>query len=106
MHATYRNRADFEAAAGSWEVLLEDFDSFSNGELVTELFDGLVVFDAPFPSIFWGNWNGHGTAGEFSGGAIIPEPRFGGNPLTLNFSTPVFGIGGNAFDDFDGNHRP
>ena len=96
---TYRDRATFNPAAG---VLLEDFDGFADGAPIDQLFAGLVTFDAPLPSIFFGGWDNFGTGGEFSGGGLLPEPLFQSAPLTLNFSQPVFGVGANAFDDFDG----
>lgn len=99
---TFRDRANFEAFCPS-PVLLENFDGFRNWQKVDQLFDGLITFNEPYPTIFWGRWWMYGTQGDFSGGAIIPEPRFRGASLVLNFSSPVFGVGGNAFDDFDGS---
>lgn len=99
--ATYRDRTTFEAASAE-PVLLENFDGFPNGLQVDQLFDCLVTFEEPLPQIFFGQWNLAGTAGEFSGGGLLPRPFFAGTPLILNFSTPVFGVGANLFDDFDG----
>jgi hypothetical protein len=101
-NAVFTDRASFEAAAAGSVLRVERFDAFANWQPITQLFGGLITFASPSPTIFFGNWNGFGTAGQFSGGAIIPEPRFQGRPLVLNFSAPVFGVGGNAFDDFDG----
>lgn len=65
-NATYRSRAAFEAS-NSVPSLLEDFDRFHDGQVVTQLFGGLVTFDAPYPTIFFGGWNGLGTGGVFTG---------------------------------------
>lgn len=99
---TFTDRAAFEIATDGLEDQSENFDSYSNGQPATQLFSGLVTFPSPLPTIYFGNWNSHGTGGQFSGGALIPEPRFASKSLIIDFASPVFGIGGNAFDDFDG----
>src|SRR6266581_1701952 len=93
---TYRSRAAFQADI-SPPALLENFDNFGNGQTVAGLLGGLVTFDSPLPTAIFGGWG----SGEFSGGGLTPEPRFQGSSLTLNFTSPVFGVGANAFDDFD-----
>jgi Ca2+-binding RTX toxin-like protein len=102
-NVTYRDRSEFDTAKSGLPTEFEDFDSYADGETLTELFGGLVTFDTPSPTVFFGNWSYLvGNPGEFSGGAAIPEPRFSGRPLVMNFSEPVFGVGANVFDDFDG----
>lgn len=97
-NVTFTNRAAFEAAVGGSSVLLESFDNFAPGQQVPQLFGGLISFDPPFPTVFFGNWNQFGTGGQFSGGGLLPER---GTSLTIRFSPPVFAVGGNAYDDFD-----
>jgi hypothetical protein len=99
--ATYTSRASFNAAVNA-PIETENFDGYANGQQVLSLFGGLIMFNAPVPTVFYGNWNAFGTGGVISKGAIIPEPRFHGAHLVLNFNPPVLGVGGNAFDDFDG----
>ena len=96
---TYTDRTLFEAAVGA--VVVEDFESFSNGESVPSLFDGFGTFDTlDLPTVFYGTWL---EEGGVEGGALIPEPRFESNSIKIDFNSPVFGIGGDLFDDRDGN---
>jgi hypothetical protein len=101
-HGAYTSRASFQSATTHHAVSIENFDGFANGQQLTSLWNGGVRFDSPSPTVFYGGWNGYGTAGQFSGGGLIPEARFNGRPLVLLFDTPVFGLGANVFDDFDG----
>ncbi len=96
---TFTNRAAFESMSAPGGLLVESFNGFSNGSAVSQLFGGLIPFTTPKPTVFWGSWG----SGYFSGGGLIPEPRFQSKPAVLSFSTPVFGVGANTFDDFDGS---
>ncbi len=98
-NTSYTDVSLFENAAAPCFVQIENFDGFGNGQQVSQLFGGQITFDSPLPTVFFGGFG----SGGFSGGAAIPEPRFQSHPLNINFSSPVFGIGGNVFDDFDGS---
>lgn len=98
-NVTYRDRAAFDAAAGNQTVRVENFDSFTPGVQIPELFGGLVPFRLPFPVAMFGAWG----AGQFSGGGLLPTPTFRNTPLVIDFPVPVYGIGAYAFDDFDGS---
>jgi hypothetical protein len=100
--AAFTNKSQFETATEGLIAQEENFDDYNNGQQVTSLFDGRVQSDNPPPTVFFGGWNAYGTGGDFSGGALIPEPRFQGRSLAFIFDSPVFGFGANAFDDFDG----
>lgn len=99
---TYTNRAQFEAAVNC-SLLTDNFDSYINGTESPSLLSGLVTFPAPKPQIFWGSWDLTATGGQFSGAGLLPYPFFQAKPIKMEFSSPVFGIGGNVFDDFDGS---
>ncbi len=102
-HGVFTSRTAFQSATSGYTSSTENFDGFANGQQISSLFSGLVTFDSPSPTDFYGSWNAHGTGGQFSGGSLIPEPRFAGRPLVLLFNSPVFGVGANVFDDFDGS---
>lgn len=98
---TYTDRSLFEAAVGP--IMVEDFESYAEGQTVPNLFGGLGTFDTsgqPLPSVFYGNWF---EAGGVQGGALIPEPRFNSLSILIDFGSPQFGVGGDLFDDRDGN---
>ena len=104
---SFTDRTAFETAVGPF--LFENFDSFPGGAGVVSLFGGLVNFPSPSPSVFYGNWTASGTVapGPVEGGALLPEPYnppIYAPPLQIEFSTPVFAIGADLFDDFDGLH--
>ncbi|MCA8974316.1 MAG: hypothetical protein KDC98_06315 [Planctomycetes bacterium] len=99
---TFGNRTAFLAAGGGSPLLQESFNG-SNGSSVPSLFSGLITFPTPVPTIFRGGWRaGCGTL-VFSGGGLIPAPRYGSRSLVMPFSRPVYGIGAQVFDDYDGN---
>lgn len=98
---TFTDRTAFLAAGGGGTPLLASF-SGSNGTPVPSLFGGLVTFPSPVPTIFPGAWGaGCGTL-AFSGGALIPQPRFQSRSVIMPFREPVFSVGAQVFDDYDG----
>jgi len=101
INQTYTNRVLF-LTSSTCNQFHENFDTHVNFQEIQHLFDGKINFPAPSPRIFWGNWNYAGEAGVFSGAGLIPWPEFQGKSLIITFPTPVFGIGTNVFDDFDG----
>jgi len=98
---TYTDRYAFNVSLGC-PASFENFDSYSQGDDLLSLFSGTAVFTAPVPKSFGGLWNIGDRGGSFSGKALLPQPKFAGSPVSLTFSTPVYGIGANVFDDFDG----
>ncbi len=99
---TYASRSQFEAST-TGNKLYENFDTCSSWQEVHELFKGVVKFSAPYPLSFYGWWEGQSTSGEFAGSGLLPNPTFQSKPLSMEFPTPVFGVGANVFDDFDGS---
>lgn len=98
---TYDDRSAFDAATTAPQV--EDFDTFASGATVSQLYGGLVTFGGSRdPTVFWGGWGLFG-AGTFSGGGLIPDPRFRGTPLIVQFATPVYAFGADVYDDGDGS---
>lgn len=100
---TYTSRTAFEASS-ICNQLVANFDTCADGREVCSIFDGKAVFPAPYPTAFYGSWEGYKTSGVFAGSGLLPEPRFDSKPLLVNFPTPVFGFGANVFDDFDGTN--
>ncbi len=100
-NTTYVSRYLFNSSS-SCGLLYDDLDSYTNGEALDELFDGLITFPNSVPIVFRGSWDIFSTGGDFSGGALLGTPTFGGKSIVMNFSQPVFGLGANVFDDFDG----
>lgn len=99
---TYTSRNSFETA-NACVSSLDNFDTYLNCSEISGLFAGKVVFTGPKPKIFNGQWGIGGNAGNFSGMGLLPQPTFAGSPINIAFDSPVFGIGANVFDDFDGN---
>jgi len=99
-NTTYTNRATFLAATNG-TVLTESFDSLANFSSVSSVLSSRASF-SPAALAFPGSWNMFGTGGTFSGIGLLPTPFFAGSPLITTFSSPVFGVGANVFDDFDG----
>lgn len=96
-NATYNTRSAFNSVQGSFFSETEDFEDIAGGSPITSLFDGTVTFDG-LASNFIGGWI-HNCGTQVDGGAIIPEPRFKGNGLAMNFSSPIFAIGADIYDD-------
>ncbi|MCI0589420.1 MAG: serine/threonine protein kinase [Planctomycetes bacterium] len=101
---SYRDRTAFLAASppdGSRLIALtEDFDAYALDAQIATLFGGIATF-GPFSaravaSEYW-------ECVEFDGQAAIPDPPFVGQSLVIEFAEPVFGIGGDLYDDFDGD---
>ena len=98
---TYTSRIPFLASSACIQ-LNENFDSYENFQELNHLFEGKAIFPATAPRIFWGSWNYAGEAGVFFGAGLLPWPEFEGKSLIITFPVPLFGIGSNVFDDFDG----
>ncbi len=93
---TYSSRAVFEAAPGGGIPLVEGFEGYQNGQALGPLFAGQGIFATPTPpSAFAGSWGACAVQGK----AALPEPRGQGLPLVVLFSTPVFAVGADLFDD-------
>ena len=99
---TYDLRSDFFSAGNSSTIVNETFTDFTHGQQVTSLFSGIATFEGSSPTIFSGGWQHNCLGNEFMGKALIPEPRFQGNSLVMNFDPPIFGVGASAYDDHDG----
>ena len=100
---TFNNRNVFISACDSCVIENESFSSFLGGQEVESLFAGIVTFNIPYPTIFAGGWQYHCSSNEFSGRGLIPEERFEGRPLVMDFCPPVFGVGASVYDDHDGS---
>ena len=61
---TYTSRAPFLAAGGSSPVMVENFNGFGSGAQVAALFGGLITFQAPIPTDFFGSWGLGSLAGK------------------------------------------
>ncbi len=102
---TFTTRAGFAANSGTGPVLVDDFNAVANGAQVASLFQGLVRFTSPLPTGFLGGWGAGCGPLVVSGTTLIPSPRYASRSLVLPFTTPVFGVGAEVFDDYDGNPR-
>jgi len=96
----FKDRGQFESTV-AWKKLSENFDSYHAGDRIHSLFDSLVTFATP-PMAFPGAWNEYQTGGSFAALGLLPLPCFQSSSLTFHFSEPVYGVGANVFDDFDG----
>ncbi len=99
---TYTNRALFLASTSCGTLTDEGTDLLPNGTVLDDLYGGILVFDTPKPVVFWGAWDLTSTGGVFASAGILPYPTFQSTPVNMSFPIPVFGVGANVFDDFDG----
>ncbi len=99
---TYRDRTQFESNIPN-KKYYENFDDYETGEELSYMFDSLVYFNDPKPMVFPGYWDMTGNAGSFSNSALLPIPAFKSTCFKANFRKPVYGVGTNVFDDFDGS---
>jgi len=98
---TYTSRYSFGASAPC-VVTMDNFEDYDDSLEMNTSFTGKAAFTHPKPKIFKGEWGLKGTQGAFLGKALLPQPPFSGSPLGMDFNSPVFGVGANVFDDFDG----
>jgi hypothetical protein len=80
----------------------ENFDGYTAGTSISSLWSGLVTFGGTSPKSFWGTWNKSGTGGSFANAGLLPQPISQSGPLVINFSSAVYAVGANVFDDFEG----
>lgn len=101
-NTSYSSRTNFSSSCSSCFELTEDFNAYAVNQHINSLFNGLAVFQGTAPTAFGGGWRYHCASNEIMSRALIPEPRFQGNSLIVNFSEPVFGVGAAVYDDHDG----
>jgi len=89
---TFDSRTLFEQAVGNG-ILEENFDSYTSGESISQLFGGKVSSSPA--KIFFGGWD---TNTYFQGGSLLPNPTHA-TPITFTFTQPVKAIGAYVFDD-------
>jgi len=93
---TYVGRAAFEAMGAP---TVEDFAAYADGEVIGSLFGGYLVFAPTLPAAFVGAWE---DGIPFVGPALAAQPRFSSSFIVMDFPTPIYGVGGDVFDGYEG----